>query len=376
MLRQDRPAAVASLPEAAGRFDAKPATSASTLTLGPRETLLMALTRAGLPAAEARREATLLRGQIDPRRLREGDQLTLSFVTEGGRRTLASVVWNNVHEGNMSVAFLPGASRPGKPAGQSAGAAMVLKTMAVHGSSALPRVLAESGLPPQVCEQVTMALSQARRPPVHGEMVKIVYLMPADPAGGATPQLRYAAYAGRDGKQHVFHYTALAVPAALQQVDLMPAVAVNLSQPLPGARISSPFGWRVHPVFHTQKFHKGVDYAAALGTPVIATADGVIEDIGRRGSYGKYIRIRHSDRLETAYAHLSGFAAKLAIGRQIHRGDVIGYVGMTGVATGPHLYYELLVDGRQIDPESAALRVAVQPRVATPPHLPQTANVQ
>jgi murein DD-endopeptidase MepM/ murein hydrolase activator NlpD len=250
-----------------------------------------------------------------------------------------------------------------------ADAAMILKTMALHGTLALARQLTESGLPPQVCEQVIMALSQARRPPVHGEMVKIVYQVPVNSATGPAPQLRYAAYAGRDGKQHVFPYTALATPATLQHVDLTPATMVNLWQPLPGARISSPYGWRVHPVLHTRLFHKGVDYEAALGTPVIAAADGIVEDFGRRGTYGNYIRIRHSARLETAYAHLSGFSPSLDIGMPVHRGDVIGYVGMTGVATGPHLYYELLVDGRQIDPESKALKQATRTR------MPQTASV-
>jgi murein DD-endopeptidase MepM/ murein hydrolase activator NlpD len=232
----------------------------------------------------------------------------------------------------------------------------------------LPRLLTKSGLPPEVCKQVVMALSQARRPPVHDEMVTIVYQIPVNSATGPAPQLSYAAYAGRDGRQHVFRYPALATPAPQQHVDLTPATMVNLWQPLPGARISSPYGWRIHPVLHARLFHKGVDYEAAMGTPVIAAADGVVEDFGRRGTYGNYIRIRHSARLETAYAHLSGFWPALDIGMPVHRGDVIGYVGMTGVATGPHLYYELLVDGRQIDPESKALKKASNSRV------PQTAS--
>ncbi len=145
---------------------------------------------------------------------------------------------------------------------------------------------------------------------------------------------------------------------------------VALWQPLPGARISSPFGWRVHPVLHTRRFHKGVDYEAALGTPVIAAADGVVEDFGRRGNYGNYIRLRHSNRLETAYAHLSAFSATLTVGMTVHRGDVIGYVGMTGIATGPHLYYELLVDGRQIDPEGSVLKDAIRHQ-----QMPQTASI-
>ncbi len=96
------------------------------------------------------------------------------------------------------------------------------------------------------------------------------------------------------------------------------------------------------------------------GTPVMAAADGVVEDVGRRGNYGNYILVRHSGRLETAYAHLAGFAPVVAAGTPVHRGDVIGYVGMTGVATGPHLYYEVIVDGRQIDPEGAALKQATR----------------
>jgi murein DD-endopeptidase MepM/ murein hydrolase activator NlpD len=167
----------------------------------------------------------------------------------------------------------------------------------------------------------------------------------------------------------VLRYTALATPAPLQHVDLTPATMVALWRPLPGARISSPFGWRVHPVLHTKLFHKGVDYEAAMGTPVIAAADGVVEDFGRRGNYGNYIRLRHSGRLETAYAHLSAFSATLMVGMPVHRGDVIGYVGMTGIATGPHLYYELLVDGRQIDPEGSVLKDAIRRQV------PQTASI-
>jgi murein DD-endopeptidase MepM/ murein hydrolase activator NlpD len=338
-----------------------------SLTVKAGESLLAVFRRAGIPAAESYRDVTKLKGQIDARRLQPGDKITFAFAGSGKQRRVASVGWNGRRGASASVALLPGAAQP--QGTQTADAAMVLKTMALHGSPALPRQLTESGLPPQVCEQVIMALNQARRPPVHGEMVKIVYQVPANAASGAAPQLRYTAYIGRDGKQHVFRYTPLATPAALQKVDIMPAAVVSLWQPLPGARISSPFGWRVHPVLHTKKFHKGVDYEAALGTPVIAAADGYVEDFGPRGTYGNYIRIRHSARLETAYAHLSGFAPTLDVGSLVHRGDIIGYVGMTGIATGPHLYYELLVDGRQIDPEGRALKEAVRQR------LPQTASV-
>jgi murein DD-endopeptidase MepM/ murein hydrolase activator NlpD len=349
-------------------------TSQASVTIKAGDSLASALIRGGVSKSEAYGNLARLKG-IDARRLQPGDKLIIGFIGDGAHRLLASVKWSARHGAGATVVLLTGGKSPalanvGLLDTSPAGGGTIVKTMVVHGSAGLPRTLTESGLPPAVCEQVTMALSQLRRPPVHGEIVKIVYEMPADATNGSPARLRYAAFTGRDGKQHVLRYAALATPASLQHVDLTPATTVALWQPLPGARISSPFGWRVHPVLHTRRFHKGVDYEAAMGTPVIAAADGVVEDFGPRGNYGNYIRLRHTGRLETAYAHLSAFAATLRVGMPVHRGDVIGYVGMTGIATGPHLYYELLVDGRQIDPEGSMLKDAVRRQ-----QLPQTASV-
>jgi len=348
--------------------------SQASVTIKAGDSLASALIRGGVSKSDAYGNLAKLKG-IDAHRLQPGDKLIIGFIGDGPHRLLASVRWSARRGAGATVVLLSGGKSPamanaGLMDTSPAGAGTIVKTMVVHGSVGLPRTLTESGLPPAVCEQVTMALSQLRRPPVHGEVLKIVYELPADAVNGPAARLRYASFTGRDGKQHVLRYAALATPAPLQHVDLTPATMVALWQPLPGARISSPFGWRVHPVLHTRRFHKGVDYEAAMGTPVIAAADGVVEDFGPRGNYGNYIRLRHSDRLETAYAHLSGFAATLMVGMPVHRGDVIGYVGMTGVATGPHLYYELLVDGRQIDPEGAALKDAIRRQ-----QLHQTASV-
>jgi len=134
---------------------------------------------------------------------------------------------------------------------------------------------------------------------------------------------------------------------------------VALETPVEEGRITSPFGWRVHPILKRRRFHQGVDFGAPEGTPVHAAADGVVEEIGRRGHYGLYLRIRHSGTVETAYAHLASFAPGLAAGAAVHRDEVIGAVGRTGWATGPHLYYELIVGGRRVDPDRPGLRVAV-----------------
>lgn len=130
--------------------------------------------------------------------------------------------------------------------------------------------------------------------------------------------------------------------------------------PIDGARLSSGFGKRRHPILGYTKMHKGVDFAARSGTPIMAAGDGVIDVAGRNGGYGNYVRIRHNSSIKTAYAHMKGFAKGTRKGRRVKQGDIIGYVGTTGRSTGPHLHYEVLVDGRQQNPMSVKLPAGEQ----------------
>ena len=123
-----------------------------------------------------------------------------------------------------------------------------------------------------------------------------------------------------------------------------------LRTPVDGARLTSHFGKRRHPMSGYTKHHKGVDFGAPIGTPIMAAGDGIIEQIGRWGAYGNYIRIRHNRTYATAYAHLSRYAQGLRRGKRICQGQVIGYVGATGRSTGPHLHYEVLKNNLQINP--------------------------
>jgi murein DD-endopeptidase MepM/ murein hydrolase activator NlpD len=120
--------------------------------------------------------------------------------------------------------------------------------------------------------------------------------------------------------------------------------------PIDGARLSSRFGMRRHPILGYNRMHKGVDFAAPTGTPIYAAGAGTVELAKRNGGYGKYIRIRHTGEYSTAYAHLSGFAKGVTPGRRVRQGQVIGYVGTTGRSTGPHLHYEVLRNNAQINP--------------------------
>jgi len=170
--------------------------------------------------------------------------------------------------------------------------------------------------------------------------------------------------------------TATANAPAVAPMQALPAThLVTLDMPVEDERITSPYGWRVHPILKKRRFHKGVDFGAPEGTPVHAAEDGVIEAIGRRGHYGLYLRIRHCATVETAYAHLAAFTPGLQVGSTVSRGQIIAEVGRTGWATGPHLYYEVIVNGRRINPNRPGLQVPVDlPTVPQPqPATQQTA---
>ena len=129
-----------------------------------------------------------------------------------------------------------------------------------------------------------------------------------------------------------------------------------LRSPIGFSRVSSGFTKsRFHPVLNKWRSHKGVDFAAPMGTKVKATSDGIVSSFGKQGGYGNVIMINHQGRLTTVYGHLSGFAKGLRRGQRVAQGDVIGYVGMTGLASGPHLHYEFKIDGQQRDPLRVAL---------------------
>ena len=128
-----------------------------------------------------------------------------------------------------------------------------------------------------------------------------------------------------------------------------------MKTPVDGARLSSGYGRRRHPILGYTRMHRGVDFAAPAGTPIYAAGNGTIAEIGRNGGYGKYIRIRHNGRYATAYAHMSRFGRGLKRGSRVRQGQVIGYVGSTGASTGPHLHYEIHVEGRQTNPMALKL---------------------
>jgi murein DD-endopeptidase MepM/ murein hydrolase activator NlpD len=129
-----------------------------------------------------------------------------------------------------------------------------------------------------------------------------------------------------------------------------------LRSPLEFTRISSGFSsGRFHPVLQRMRAHKGVDMAAPIGTRIKASGDAVVDFVGQKGGYGNVIVLKHNNGISTVYGHLSRFADGLHRGEKVTQGDIIGFVGMTGLATGPHLHYEFLLNGEHRDPMTVAL---------------------
>ena len=133
-----------------------------------------------------------------------------------------------------------------------------------------------------------------------------------------------------------------------------------LRSPVEFTRVSSTFSTaRYHPILNTMRAHQGVDLAAPMGTRVKAAGDGVVDFVGRKGGYGNAIILKHAGGISTVYGHLSAFSAGLHAGQHVAQSDIIGFVGMTGLATGPHLHYEFLIGGTHQDPLSVALPISI-----------------
>lgn len=158
------------------------------------------------------------------------------------------------------------------------------------------------------------------------------------------------------GKKHqAVRYTDKAGNTSYYSPDGYGMHLAFLRYPVTFTRISSGFGNRHHPILHKLRKHNGVDYSAPTGTPVQATGDAKVIFVGNRRGYGKVVELKHGARYSTLYAHLSRFAKNLRSGSAVKQGQVIGYVGQTGLATGPHLHYEFRVDGIHRDPLTVAL---------------------
>jgi murein DD-endopeptidase MepM/ murein hydrolase activator NlpD len=196
----------------------------------------------------------------------------------------------------------------------------------------------------------------------HGDHFEMMYKINRDALSGDVISIRLQ-YAGLElsGDQlSFFRFDDAQGTSGWYDENGNSAARALIRTPISGARLSSNFGSRKHPISGYTAMHKGVDFAAPEGTPIIAAGSGVVKEARWKGSFGRYIRIKHNATYETAYAHLSRLAPHISPGHRVKQGEVIGYVGSTGRSTGPHLHYEILVNRRQVNPMTVRLPTGEQ----------------
>jgi murein DD-endopeptidase MepM/ murein hydrolase activator NlpD len=318
------------------------------------DTLLDILARAGIDAAEAHDAVSSLRKVANMRRLQIGQRLALEVEPAVGQgQRLTRLVFpvdaaTEVHlvrdqEGGFAAASV---DRPLQ---------RELVRVAAEISDSVYVSARSAGLPPEALGQMVKLLSwdvDFQRDVHPGDRFETVFERQVNEHGEAAGVggLLFVGLDTRGREIEAYGFTTGDGQTSFFDRDGRALRKWLLKTPIDGARLSSQFGPRRHPVLGYNRMHKGIDFAAPPGTPILAAGDGVIDFAGRNQGYGKYIRLKHNGEHSTAYAHLSRFEPGVKRGRRVRQGEVIGYVGSSGLATGPHLHYEVLYRGEQVNP--------------------------
>ncbi len=327
---------------------------AREVRVGAGETLAGLLSRAGADRAELNAAMASIVDVYNPRQLRPGQEVSLFFRRDTGGAELTGIAFRSE----------PGATvTANRMANGSFAARQVLMPVTfeiARVSAAVDTSLYASALDGGATDREVATLADAfaydvdfQRDVRPGDHFELVFERFYDDEGNTvrTGDLLFLSLETRRGARAFYAFQA---PGDSRpdwyDGDGKSARRFLMKTPINGARLSSGFGMRRHPVLGYSRMHRGTDFAASIGTPILAAGDGTIARAGPYSTYGNYIRIRHGNGYETAYAHLSRFARGVRAGVAVRQGQVIGYVGNTGRSTGPHLHYEVLRRGQQVNP--------------------------
>ena len=332
-----------------------------TVVIGRGDTLSVALTRAGGTRAEAEAAIVAFRKVHNPRRLRVGQTLSLAFDPaneSSGAPQLASLSLGVAPDRDVVVMrgddgiFLP--SVVDRPLER-----ILQRTVGTIDSNLYDAAIA-AGMPNQVLMEMVHIFSfdvDFQREIQRGDHFEVLYEAVFNKAGEFVENgpILYANLEVGDREVELFRYEPAEGPADYLDAKGASVRKALMRTPINGARLSSGYGMRRHPILGYNKKHLGVDFAAPVGTPIYAGGDGTISMIGWHGNYGKYIRVRHNSTYSTGYAHLNGYAKGMKKGKRVRQGQVIAYVGNTGMSTGPHLHYEVMRGNKRINPMTLKL---------------------
>jgi murein DD-endopeptidase MepM/ murein hydrolase activator NlpD len=319
------------------------------------ETLEGAVQRAGVAPAEARQAVEALGQVMNTTKIRAGLAFEAAVAKPREDRGPARLIGLSMRTGPASTLTLSrsfdGAMRL-RELDEQIRAETTVADGEIHGS--LYESAAKLGATPAITAQVVKLFAHKldfQRDIKAGDDFKLVFGRQVTESGRTidTGALEYAELHGvkfyrfeRDGGE----------------VDYFDGFGKNvrgflLRTPVDGARITSKFGLRRHPVLGYTRAHQGIDFGAGSGTPIVAAGDGTVVEARRWAGYGNWVRVRHSSGWETGYAHMSRYGKGIRAGMKVRQGQVIGYVGSTGLATGPHLHYEVWKGGRRVNPVGA-----------------------
>jgi murein DD-endopeptidase MepM/ murein hydrolase activator NlpD len=324
------------------------------------DTLFGLLTKAGLTEQEAQAAGHSLADVFSPSDLKVGQQITLNLATAAGPASDT-----DANSGKLiGLKLTPSVERDVKLTrgtdGQFVAASVdkPLKERVDRAAGSIDGSLYESahdaGLPASLVGEIIKSFSYdvdfqrdihggdsfealyERFDADNGDLAKVGNLLYASLTLGGKPLAIY--YFEHDGDGAYYTSDGQAVRKSL------------LKTPIDGAKITSGFGMRTDPILGYSAMHQGIDFGAPLGTPIFAAGNGTLEFVGQKNGYGNYMKMRHNGTYETAYGHISRFAGGMHPGVKVKQGQVIAYVGATGRATGPHLHFEILINGHQVNP--------------------------
>ena len=341
--------------------DTRPRERQATLVVEPGDTMMNLLQETGITRRDAYTAVTALKDVYQPRNLRPGQEIHVDLRTGDSRSGTPRLTGLRLRaSADADVALHR--TQDGAFVAQSQARELTRQAARAQGriDSSLMAAAQREQVPMAPLLSVIRAFSYAvdfQRDLHKGDEFEIFYERFTE-AGGAlakTGDVLYAALKLRDDALELYRFEHDNGVVGYYDQSGESARRLLMRTPINGARLSSGYGMRKHPILGYNRMHKGLDFAAPTGTPIYAAGHGTVEYAGWNSGYGRYIRIRHNGTYKTAYGHMNRLAKNVRSGARVSQGDVIGYVGSTGRSTGPHLHYEVIKHGKKLNPRNLNL---------------------
>lgn len=329
-----------------------------TLKMSKGETLLTFLTRIGISKEEAHQVIKSLHKTFNPKQLKTGQEISLVWKNSSAFPTKELQELSFSYDLGKNVIIKRQAAGNFKSKKEERPLQKTLKKIIVTIQGSLVASAQEKGIPGHMVSPLIQAFSydvDFQRDIKKGDKFEVVLEKHQDPLTKKERlgSILYASLHLQKKKNiELYRFSPPGKDAQFYNKNGESIRKALMRTPINGAKVNSNFGVRKDPIRGFSRMHKGVDFRAPIGTPIMAAGDGVVKKAARSGGYGNMILIQHNGKYSTAYAHLNKFAAGIRPGAKVKQGMVIGYVGRTGRTTGPHLHFEVLENGVQINPNS------------------------